>query len=215
MMRLALRARDSRAVNRGDSDEELMLRYRAGEVRAFEILVTRHERGVFNFLRRSVQNEAHAEDLLQEVFLRVVKGAEGYQQHAKLTTWLYTIARNLCVDASRRAKHRRAVSLDEPRGRGDGEEGATLLSMTADTSAAVDRRAIGTQLAGRMEVAIARLPDDQREVFLLREVHGLPFQEIAAIVGCPENTVKSRMRYALEKLRAELEDYSDMARALP
>ncbi|MFY0537187.1 sigma-70 family RNA polymerase sigma factor [Nannocystis pusilla] len=85
------------------SDEALMLSFRDGDARAFEELVARHRRGLFNFLLRSVQNRSRAEELLQEVFLRVVRSKDRYERTAKLTTWLYTIARNLCVDESRRA----------------------------------------------------------------------------------------------------------------
>jgi RNA polymerase sigma-70 factor (ECF subfamily) len=196
---------------RDDSDEALMLRYRDGDVRAFEVLVTRHRKPIYNFILRFVREPAQAEDMLQETFLRLVKSAEGYERQAKFTTWLYTIARNLCVDASRRGKHRKAASLDAPTG-ADGD-GAPLIELVADGNAGVDRQAIGKELQARIQQAIAALPDEQREIFLLREVADLQFNEIAAVVGCPENTVKSRMRYALEKLREALEEYRDLAQA--
>jgi RNA polymerase sigma-70 factor, ECF subfamily len=197
---------------RDDSDESLMLRYRDGDVRAFELLVTRHRKALFNFILRFVRDTAQAEDVTQETFLRLVKGADAYERQAKFTTWLYTIARNLCVDASRRGKHRKAASLDAPIGDEDGS--ATLLDFVADGGAAVDRQAQSRELAVRLRQAIEALPDEQREIFLLREVADLQFNEIANVVGCPENTVKSRMRYALEKLREALEEYRDLARAV-
>ena len=188
-----------------------MLRYRDGDVRAFEVLLTRHRKPIYNFVLRYVLDKAQAEDLMQETFLRVIRGAESYEKQAKFTTWLYTIARNLCVDASRRAKHRRADSLDAPL---DEEEGsATLLDRTADPKVAVDRSVISKQLGEHIQRAVSALGPEQREVFLLREVMDLPFKEIAEIVGCPENTVKSRMRYALEKLREALGEYRDLAQA--
>lgn len=197
---------------RDDANETLMLRFRDGDVRAFEVLLQRHRRPVYEFILRFVgpHNTAQAEDLTQETFLRVVKQAKSYETRAKFTTWLYTMARNLCIDASRRLKHRRAQSLDAP-----DEEGHTLLERTAGKEPAVDRRVIGQQLQVRLHEAIAALPEDQREVFLMREAADLSFKEIADVVGISENTVKSRMRYALEKLRASLEEYEDMARALP
>jgi RNA polymerase sigma-70 factor (ECF subfamily) len=210
--------RPARAVSmsalRDESDESLMARYQGGEVRAFEVLLARHRGPVYNFLYRFVNNQAAAEDLLQEVFLRVIKGADGYQRNAKFTTWVYTIARNLCVDASRRAKHRRALSLDQPLNRDDGEDSAVLGDAVADKGAAVDRQAIGHELRGRIERAVARLVDEQREVFVMREILNLPFKEIADITAVSENTVKSRMRYALEKLRDELQEYADLAQAV-
>jgi RNA polymerase sigma-70 factor (ECF subfamily) len=195
------------------SDEELMEAYREGNARAFEHLLRRHQRPVLNFIYRHVGVESVAEELLQEVFLRIIKGAASYKRTAKFTTWLYTIARNLCVDQSRRAKHRQHVSLDQPVKRGE-TDGARLGDMVANGGPAVDRQAIGRELQQRMERAIADLADEQREVFLMREYAGLPFKEIAEIMGCPENTVKSRMRYALERLRQELEEYRDLAEAV-
>jgi len=197
---------------RDDSDESLMLRYRDGDVRAFEVLVTRHRKPVFNFILRFVRDTAAAEDVTQETFLRLVKGADAYERQAKFTTWLYTIARNLCVDAARRGKHRKAASLDAPLGDEDGS--ASLLDLVPDGAAGVDRQAQSRELAVRLRQAIEALPDEQREIFLLREVADLQFNEIANVIGCPENTVKSRMRYALEKLREALEEYRDLARAV-
>ena len=197
---------------RDDSDESLMLRYRDGDVRAFEVLVTRHRKPIYNFILRFVRDAAQAEDVLQETFLRVIKGADAYERQAKFTTWLYTIARNLCVDAARRGKHRNAASLDAPVNNSD--DSAALIDLVSDGKAGVDRQAIGKELQARIKQAIEQLPDEQREIFLLREVSDLQFNEIAKIVGCPENTVKSRMRYALEKLREALEEYRDLAQAV-
>jgi RNA polymerase sigma-70 factor, ECF subfamily len=164
-------------------------------------------------LMRSVGSASIAEDLLQDTFLRVIKGAQSYKQQAKFTTWLYTIARNLCVDRSRRQKHRKAQSLDQPMR--DDEGSGTLLDVVAGADVGAERQAIGAELQQKLEAAIASLSEEQREIFVLRQVQGIPFKEIAEIVGIPENTAKSRMRYALEKLRLELEEYADMAKALP
>lgn len=196
---------------RDDSDESLMLSYQQGESRAFEVLVHRHRRPVFNFVLRYVRDPAAAEDVTQDCFLRVVRSAESYVREAKFTTWLYTIARNLCVDQSRRQKHRNMASLDAPI---DDEGRGAKIDLVPSEGAAVDRQAIGTELKARMQAAIATLPDEQREIFLLREVSDLQFNEIAEIVGVPENTVKSRMRYALEKLREALAEYRDLAEAV-
>lgn len=195
---------------RDDSDESLMLRYRDGDVRAFEVLVTRHRKPVYNFILRFVRDPAQAEDVLQDTFLRLIKSAESYEKQAKFTTWMYTIARNLCVDAARRGKHRKAASLDAPVGE---EDGAALIDLVADGGAGVDRKVISRELAQRIRQAVEALPDEQREIFILREIADLQFNEIAQIVGCPENTVKSRMRYALEKLREALGEYRDLAQA--
>jgi len=198
---------------RDEADEVLMVAYQNGDVRAFELLLTRHRKPVFNFILRYVGLRETAEDLLQETFLRVIKGAEAYQRQAKFTTWLYTIARNLCVDQSRRAKHRKAQSLDAPMN--NSAESGTLLDVVAASGIASDRQAINKELQVRLHAALARLSEEQREVFLMREFLDMPFKDIADVVGVPENTVKSRMRYALEKLRLELDEYKDMAKAMP
>jgi RNA polymerase sigma-70 factor (ECF subfamily) len=194
------------------SDEALMEVYQQGDTRAFELLLKKHQRPVFNFIYRQVGIEPVAEELLQEVFLRIIKGAARYQRKAKFTTWMYTIARNICVDQSRRAKHRRAASLDAPMGRGD--DGHSLKDVLPSDGPAVDRQAIGHELQEKLKEAIDSLNDEQREVFLMREYLNLPFKEISEITGCPENTVKSRMRYALEHLRQQLEEYRDLAKAV-
>jgi len=191
---------------RDDSDETLMLRYRDGEVRAFELLLTRHRKPVYNFILRFVKNQTQAEDLLQETFLRVIKGAASYQRQAKFTTWLYTIARNLCVDASRRGRFRQASSLEAPLGAG---ESRALGDVIADPGHPVDRQVQGQEIGTRIEAALATLVEEQREVFVMRELLDMSFKEIAEVVGCSENTIKSRMRYALEKLRDRLEDYRE------
>jgi RNA polymerase sigma-70 factor, ECF subfamily len=186
-----------------ESDEALMSAYRAGDARAFERLVARHEKPVWNFLRRFVRDATTAEDLLQEVFLRVIKSADEWRGAAKFSTWLYTIARNLCVDHARRAVHRNAASLDGPEHAG-ADADATMHDRVASTAPGADAVVADREARVKIERAIAALPADQREVFLLREVMEMPFAEIAIAVGASEPTVKSRMRYALEKLRAAL-----------
>jgi RNA polymerase sigma-70 factor (ECF subfamily) len=188
------------------SDEDLMLAFRSGEAAAFAQLVSRHQRGVFNFILRSVRDQGRSEELLQEVFLRVVKANERYERTAKFTTWLYSIARNLCVDESRRARFRDHHSLDAKRGGKDGDEGGTMLSRLASPTVPTDEAAEAPTIRKRLGEAVEALPDEQREVFLLRQVSGLSFREIGETLDIPENTVKSRMRYALDKLRTQLAD---------
>ena len=198
---------------RDAADEVLMVQYQNGDARAFEVLLGRHQKPVFNFILRFVRRRDIAEDLLQETFLRVIKGAANYKQQAKFTTWLYTIARNLCVDQSRRAKHRKHPSLDQPMSKSD--DAGTLMDVLPGKSTGSDRQTINKQMLSTIEEAVASLSDEQREVFIMREFLDMPFKEIAAVVGVPENTVKSRMRYALEKLRAALDEYKDLAKVAP
>jgi RNA polymerase sigma-70 factor (ECF subfamily) len=200
-----------RAAPARASDEALMQRFQQGDSGAFRLLLERHRGGVYNFVLRHVGDQSAAEDLMQDAFLRVVQGAHRYKLESKFTTWLYTIARNLCVDRARKMRFRRHKSLDQPTGSGDDPP---LGDRVADTRAATDREAIGSELQGQLARAIESLRDEQREVFLMREYANLPFKEIAEVVGVPENTVKSRMRYALEHLRSLLSEYQDYASTL-
>ncbi len=180
-----------------------MLAFKSGDARAFSTLVTRHRGSVFNFIFRYTNHRQRAEDLLQETWLKVVRSAGEYQPKARFTTWVFTIARNLCVDSARKEAYRKTDSLDAPVG-GDAE-GRELGEMVQDVEgAAPDRAAHNTRLRPMLEKALCSLPDEQREVFLLREYHGIGFKEIADVTGVNENTVKSRMRYALEGLRKKL-----------
>jgi RNA polymerase sigma-70 factor (ECF subfamily) len=193
------------------SDETLMVRYQRGDQNAFSALVRRHQGPLYNFALRQLRAPSAAEEVVQDAFVRVVQSATEFKHEARFSTWLYTITRNLCIDQMRKRAHRRHPSLDEP---GDGEDGPTLGERTPDSRASVEREATGSELRGRIADAVELLPDDQREVFLMREVANLPFKEIAEITGVPENTVKSRMRYALERLQEALSEYEEYARAL-
>ena len=194
-------------------DEELLDRFNDGDASAFEVLLERYRRPVYNFILRSVRQRDRAEELLQDVFLRVVQRSGDFKGQSKFSTWLYTIARNLCVDHARKMQFRRHKSLDAPT-RGKDDEGPSLLERVQGKELGADREAIGEEIKQRIAEAVQELPDEQREVFLMRQVSHLPFKEIASIVGVPENTVKSRMRYALERLQEALAEYEDYAHQL-
>jgi RNA polymerase sigma-70 factor (ECF subfamily) len=195
------------------TDEVLMIRFQRGERTAFALLVKRHQSPLFNFALRHLGSTAAAEEVVQDAFVRVVRNAAEFKHAARFSTWLYTIARNLCVDEARKRSHRRHPSLDQPK-RSEEGEGPTLGEQTSDASASVERAAVSAEIRARVLEAIEELPDEQREVFLMREVSSLPFKEIAEIVGVPENTIKSRMRYALERLQAALSEFEEYAKAL-
>lgn len=195
------------------TDEELLERFRNGDRRAFDTLMKRHEVGLFNFILRSVRDRATAEELLQDTWMRVLSGLKDFQRASKFSTWVYTVARNLCIDQARKAVLRRHPSLDQ-RSQSLADDGPTLGEGLADDRPGADRSAIRKELQRKLVQAIQALPDEQREVFMLREYGALAFKEIAAIVGVPENTVKSRMRYALERLQSALAEYEDYAKTL-
>jgi RNA polymerase sigma-70 factor, ECF subfamily len=202
------------AVQDDATDEILMVRYQRGERRAFVELVRRHNRPIYNFVLRQLRLPSVAEDVTQDVFMRLVQNAAEFKHEARFLTWLYTIARNLCIDQLRKQSHRRHASLDQPQvEQGD----APLLGDTVadpDPRVSAERGALSAEVRSSIVKAVDSLPDDQREVFLLREVANLPFREIAEITGVGENTVKSRMRYALDRLKDALCDFEEYARAL-
>jgi RNA polymerase sigma-70 factor, ECF subfamily len=196
------------------TDEALMAAYQTGDVTAFAELVARHEKRLWTFVRRFVADSATAEDLLQEVFLRIVKNAAEWQPAAKFSTWLYTIARNLCTDNARRGAIRRAESLDQvgperSRSLSGDDSGPHRIDKIAGTATNGERAAMNREIADRVDRALAELPVEQREVFLMREVMDMSFAEIAQATKASEPTVKSRMRYALERLRGALGELSD------
>ena len=195
------------------ADEALMLRYQRGDTSAFAELVRRHKSPVYNFVLRQLRSTSAAEDITQEAFLRVVQRAAEFKHEARFSTWLYTIARNLCIDSVRKSKLRMHPSLDAPAN----DDGArTLLDVLPDRAPGADvgRAVEWTKIRRSIVDAVEALPEDQREVFLLREVANLAFREIAEVTGTAENTVKSRMRYALERLRMALSEFEEYARAL-
>jgi RNA polymerase sigma-70 factor (ECF subfamily) len=172
-------------------DEELMLAYSRGDAAAFEALYARHRARLFRFMLRAIKVRASAEEMYQEVWMRVIEARAAYKPTARFTTWLYTIAHNRMVDHWRRARPS-PVSLDS-------EE---LAADAADPA----RQAEGRQTLGRFVAALERLPPAQREAFLLHEEGGLTVAEIAAATGANEEAAKSRLRYAMAKLRAALDD---------
>lgn len=186
-------------------DEELFERFRGGERPAFEVLLRRHRAPLFTFVLRTLGtgDRARAEDVVQDAFVRVLRGAAEWQQRAKFSTWVFTIARNLCVDAMRRDRFRRADSLDQPADPADAD-GRSVGETVEGSMPGPERLAQAGRLRPVLEAALAKLPAEQREVFVLREYSGVPFKEIAELTKTSENTVKSRMRYALESMRKTL-----------
>jgi RNA polymerase sigma-70 factor (ECF subfamily) len=198
------------------TDEELMIRFQRGDRPAFGVIVRRHKTPLYNFALRQLGSGPVAEEVVQEAFVRVVQSATEFRHAARFSTWLYAIARNLCIDHLRKSALRRHASLDAPAApvRASDGDGGSLGERTADTRANVERAAVSVEIRERVLEAIDGLPVEQREVFLMREVGSLPFRDIAQIVGVSENTIKSRMRYALERLQAALSEFEEYARAL-
>jgi RNA polymerase sigma-70 factor (ECF subfamily) len=183
----------------GASDEQLMLAYAGGDAVAFEALYGRHKGPLFRFILRSIKAHGEAEEIFQDVWMRAIEARARYEPKAKFTTWLYTIAHNRMVDHWR-AKGLTLVPLD------NGDDDGPVFDPPAGPSADPHRRAAGRQSVARLLEALAALPAAQREAFLLHEESGLTVAEIATVTGTPEETAKSRLRYAMNKLREAIED---------
>ena len=172
-------------------DEELMLAYRDGNAGAFETLYARHRARLYRFVLRSVKSRAIGEELFQEIWLRVIEARERYTPQARFTTWLYTIAHNHLVDHWRK-------------------RGLTLVALEADEipGASPDpaAEAQARESLARFAAALEALPPLQREAFLLHEEGGLSVAEIATATQSNEEAAKSRLRYAMAKLKAAIDD---------
>ncbi len=172
-------------------DEQLMLAYRDGDAGAFETLYARHRVRLFRFVLRGIKPQASAEELYQDVWMRVIEARATYKPSARFTTWLYTIAHHRMVDHWRRT-------------------GLSVISLDAVDPPADDpgpqRHAEAREALTRFAAALERLPPAQREAFLLYEEAGLTVAEIAAATGSNAEAAKSRLRYALAKLRAAVDE---------
>ena len=173
-----------------------MLEYRDGAAAAFEALYARHKAPLFRFVLRSVRERGQAEELHQDIWMRVIEARSRYQPQARFTTWLYTIAHNRLVDHWRRSGLR-VVSLDD--------EAAPVEEPEGNPGLNPERLAQARQELERLAGAIAALPPAQREAFLLREEGGLSVEEIAAATGTNAEAAKSRLRYAMTKLKHALD----------
>jgi RNA polymerase sigma factor (sigma-70 family) len=172
-------------------DEELMLAYRGGNAGAFDTLYARHRTRLYRFVLRSVKSRAIGEELFQEIWLRVIEARGRYTPRARFTTWLYTIAHNHLVDHWRK-RGLTLVALD-------GDEAPGTSPDPADLAQA-------RESLERFAAALQALPPLQREAFLLHEESELSVAEIAAATGTNEEAAKSRLRYAMAKLKAAMHD---------
>lgn len=186
------------------SDEALMLAYAAGEAEAFEPLYARHRGPLFRFILRQVRVQATAEELFQDVWQKVVTARDRYRPEAKFSTWLYQIATNRLTDHWRAATHRPMASEDD----------MARLAREADPETPEHTLSVFEQRRG-LQRALESLPPDQREVVVLRLEQELSLEAIGEITGAGRETVKSRLRYAMDKLRARLGGQRDGPEAQP
>ncbi len=179
-------------------DTDLMLRVKAGDSASFGQLLERHRGPVIHFLYRMVQNSAVAEELAQDVFLRVYRARESYVPSAKFTTWLFRIAMHLALNNLRdRRGERSGESLDE-------ETGDGLKIQVADSRPSAEQRMVGEARRAEVRSAIQALPEKQRAAVLMHKYEEMGYAQIAQVLGCSESAVKSLLFRAYETLRARL-----------
>jgi len=186
------------------SDAEIMLRVKAGDQPAFDYLVQKYRRPMISFMYRMARNAAAAEDLAQEVFLRVYRSRENYQASAKFTTWLYRIATNLAVNHSRDTRHERpevTVSLDEP----DEDTGATL--ELPDGNMTVEQAMVRRERMLAIRRTVEALPEQQRLAVIMHKYQQMDYKQIAEVLKKSESATKSLLFRAYETLREQLKQY--------
>ena len=194
-------------------DDELIAAYLQGRQEAFEVLFQRYKNGIFFVVRNYFPNKERAEEVFQEVFLKLLERLHHFDGSGSFRGWFFTLCRNHCIDRLRQ-QARRPETPDSQWSNDEGDAQATPVGRAADESMPADERAYDLELAAQLETAIEKLPDEQRETFLMKERGGLTFEEIAKMTGVSINTVKSRMRYALESLRRSLRNKSFVKEAL-
>jgi RNA polymerase sigma-70 factor (ECF subfamily) len=187
-----------------DPDAALMLRVKRGDCAAFAELVDKYKQPVMNFIFRSLRDEAEAEDLAQNVFLQVYKSRSRYKQTAKFSTWLFTIARNLCLNELRRRSRHPAESLEETHSE---YEDQPARQFEDKSQLAAPEEVLHGELAQKIEEAIAELPENQRSAILLCRQDDLSYEEIARVLRCSLSATKSLIHRGREALKEKLKPY--------
>jgi len=188
----------------GMTDAEVMLRAKAGDESAFEYLVQKYRKPMVNFMYRMSHNSAVAEDLAQEVFLRVYRSRESYEASAKFTTWLYRIATNLAVNHARDTRHERPenqVSLDEP----DQETGMTM--DVPDDSLSAEENIVKRERMAAIRNRVYSLPERQKIAVIMHKYQQMDYRQIADVLKLSESATKSLLFRAYETLRTQLKEF--------
>jgi len=188
----------------GLSDADVMLRVKAGDEPAFDYLVQKYRRPMVSFMYRMAHNAAAAEDLAQEVFLRVYRSRGSYEASAKFTTWLYRIATNLAVNHARDTRHERPenmASLDEA----DEETGTTM--DVADTSPNVEEKLVKQERLKAIRQKVENLPERQRQAVLMHKYQQMDYKQIGEVLNLSESATKSLLFRAYETLREQLKEF--------
>lgn len=188
-----------------ESDEVLIGRCRRGDERSFDILFDRYKARIYTFILRFVRDQKLAEDIFQETFIKVFRKARHFRHEAKFSTWLYTIAANLCKDELKKRGRAAIVSLEAPVGEDSWQGGFSprVLAVT-EPSDGPRAQAEKRELSRVVLLALEELPQIARVVIELHVMHGLRYREVAKILGCPIGTVQSRMHNAVQLLRKKV-----------
>jgi RNA polymerase sigma-70 factor (ECF subfamily) len=187
-----------------DPDAALMLRVKQGDTAAFTELVEKYKQPVINLAYRTLRDLTEAEDLAQNVFVQVHKSAARYKSTAKFSTWLFTIARNLCLNEIRRRSRHPAESLDAPRSE---QEDQPLQQFEDKATASPPESVLQGELAQQIDSALADLPENQRSAILLCRQEELSYEEIAEVLGCSLSATKSLIHRGRETLKERLKAY--------
>jgi len=187
------------ATDAEPSDEQLMLAYRDGDAGAFDMLYRRHKGGVFRYMLRQCRDRAVADELFQDVWMNLIRAREGYTVQAKFTTYIYTLAHNRLIDHYRKQGQASLVSFDD-----DSEDAPAVDEPAAAPRDEPERHLDVKQQAAQLLALIEALPAAQREAFIMQYEGGMTIEEIAVAAGVNRETAKSRLRYALAKIRQGL-----------
>jgi len=187
-----------------DPDVAVMLRLQAGDQDAFQELFQKFSPRVLQYTRRLVGSEARAEEVTQDVFVQVFRFRQRYRPESRFSTWLYTIATNLCLNEIRRPERRLRVDLWKERDDEERREGPQLADPAAITP---EEGAAGRELARQLEAAVGDLPPKQRAALLLSRVDGLAYRDVAEALGCTEGAVKALLFRATQSLKKTLREY--------
>lgn len=199
-------------LERGDaspmskSEKYLLKRSKDGDIQAFEQLIENYQTKVFNIALRIIGNYDDANDLAQEVFLRVYKSIKSFKGESSFSTWIYKITKNVCLDEIRKRRNKNVISLDEEIKLNSGEVTRQVESSDDTPDVALEK----SEMKDLINKAISELSDEHRVVIVLRDIQGFSYEEIAKIIDCPEGTVKSRINRARKALKKILKSKREL-----
>ncbi len=192
-----------------DNERILLEKSKKGDVEAFEQLIESYQKKIFNIAFRMTGNYNDAGELTQEVLVRVFRSIKSFREEASLSTWIYRITTNTCLDELRKRKNKKVISLEEEIKTEDGE----LRRQIVDAAPSPEELAERNEIKRCVDAAVRQLPDEQRTMIILRDIQGFSYDEISRILKCPQGTVKSRISRARLALRDILKNSGELFNA--